>query len=82
MNGLITFGGIHGCPFSGGAVALTNLGTALAPLFRDMNSTNVSSGQAGWGTGTVNGRQARGATWAPRCRATASAWPRWRRVRC
>lgn len=38
-------------------------GTAVAGLYRDLDSRNSASGQLGWGAGTVDGRQAFGFTW-------------------
>lgn len=38
-------------------------GTAVAALYRDLNSSNTASGQLGYGSGTVDGRQAFGFTW-------------------
>lgn len=38
-------------------------GTVVAGLYRDLNSNNAQSGQLGYGSGTVDGRQAFGFTW-------------------
>lgn len=38
-------------------------GTAIAPLYRDLNSIDPASGRLGYGSGTIDGRLAFGFTW-------------------
>jgi hypothetical protein len=73
MNGYLSLGLLldpGACQYPGQTGAPTNLGqfaeiygTAVSALFRDLNSGPAASGQLGYGSGTVAGRQAFGFTW-------------------
>jgi hypothetical protein len=74
MNGYVAFGvplDATSCVYPGIAGAASNAlsflsdvhGTAVAALYRDLNSGPAASGQLGYGGGTVDGRQAFGFTW-------------------
>lgn len=67
-DGFITFGPFGGfCPDPPNPEDIKGAFTALAPLYRDLNmpisGPGSSIGSIGWGTGTVDGRAAWGATW-------------------
>jgi hypothetical protein len=69
MNGYLWVTGViddTACRFNnagGGNTLRDAFGTAFSGLFRDLNSTNAASGQLGYGSGTVGGRNAWGVTW-------------------
>ncbi len=73
MNGYLSLGLLlepAACQYPGQPGAPATLGqfaeiygTAVSGLFRDLNSTPAASGQLGYGSGTVAGRQAFGFTW-------------------
>lgn len=71
MNGFITVAGVvsnpAACPFSQTDLTFPALrgdfGTGFSVAPRDLNSTELASGQLGFGGGTVGGRQAFGFTW-------------------
>ena len=73
MNGYLTLGIQFEpafCPYQGYSTGLATLpqfgevfGTAVVGVFRDLNSTPAASGLLGYGSGTVDGRQAFGFTW-------------------
>jgi hypothetical protein len=69
MNGYLWVTGVvddTGCRFNnagGGNTLRDAFGTAFSGLFRDLNSSNAASGQLGYGTGTIGGRNAWGVTW-------------------